>query len=171
MLDEIDAIQRVSAVGDAQLQYRLPRGIEHCIQVRSWGLKLSIWGWYRVPNGNCPHFSIEFDRDGEYFAIAGVTKKIKLYDYNSVLQDAVDIHYPICEMQCNSKIRYVRTAEKRKKDWFIEISRLFFSCVSWNPYSKGILASSDYEGIVQLWDVVTNKSIKRFKVSENHLLS
>ena len=30
--------------------------------------------------------SIEFDKDQEYFAIAGVTKRIKIYDYNVVLK-------------------------------------------------------------------------------------
>jgi E3 ubiquitin-protein ligase RFWD2 len=30
----------------------------------------------------------------EFFAIAGVTKRIKIYDYNVVLKDMVDIHYP-----------------------------------------------------------------------------
>lgn len=50
-------------------------------------------------------FSIEFDRDCDYFAIAGVTKKIKVFEYGTVIQDAVDIHYPVNEMTCNSKIR------------------------------------------------------------------
>ena len=30
--------------------------------------------------------SIEFDKDQEFFAIAGVTKRIKIYDYNNVLK-------------------------------------------------------------------------------------
>ena len=30
--------------------------------------------------------SIEFDKDQEFFAIAGVTKRIKIYDYNVVLK-------------------------------------------------------------------------------------
>lgn len=50
--------------------------------------------------------SIEFDRDCDYFAIAGVTKKIKVFEYGTVIQDAVDIHYPVNEMTCNSKIRW-----------------------------------------------------------------
>lgn len=52
-----------------------------------------------------PLCSIEFDRDCDYFAIAGVTKKIKVFEYGTVIQDAVDIHYPVNEMTCNSKIR------------------------------------------------------------------
>uniref|UniRef100_A0ACB8F2S1 Uncharacterized protein n=1 Tax=Sphaerodactylus townsendi TaxID=933632 RepID=A0ACB8F2S1_9SAUR len=59
--------------------------------------------------------SIEFDRDCDYFAIAGVTKKIKVYEYGTVIQDAVDIHYPENEMTCNSKIRWGTEKIDRKK--------------------------------------------------------
>ena len=68
--------------------------------------------------------SIEFDKDSEYFAIAGVTKKIKVFEYSMVVKDTLDIHYPINEMECSSKI----------------------SCVSWSSYYKAMMASSDYEG-------------------------
>jgi E3 ubiquitin-protein ligase RFWD2 len=65
-------------------------------------------------------FSIEFDRDCDYFAIAGVTKKIKVYEYGTVIQDAVDIHYPENEMTCNSKIRYF--------SFFLGIKSYTYSC-------------------------------------------
>lgn len=77
--------------------------------------------------------TIEFDKDNEYFAIAGVTKKIKLFEYSSVVRDSLEIHYPVVEMEGSSKI----------------------SCVSWNSYMKGIMASSDYEGKVTIWDTST----------------
>ena len=77
--------------------------------------------------------TIEFDKDNEYFAIAGVTKKIKLFEYSSVVRDSLEIHYPVVEMEGSSKI----------------------SCVSWNSYMKGIMASSDYEGKVTIWDAST----------------
>lgn len=71
--------------------------------------------------------SIEFDRDDEFFATAGilfscwiiiswfevncacaigVTKKIKIFDYNAIIRDTIDMHYPVSEMSCKSKIRY-----------------------------------------------------------------
>ncbi|XP_050676414.1 E3 ubiquitin-protein ligase COP1-like [Leptidea sinapis] len=77
--------------------------------------------------------TIEFDKDDEFFAIAGVTKRIKVFEYESVVRDAVDVHYPCAEMQCSHKI----------------------SCVSWNAYHKNVLASSDYEGTVCVWDAAT----------------
>lgn len=94
-------------------------------------------------NGSSIVSSIEFDRDCDYFAIAGVTKKIKVYEYGTVIQDAVDIHYPVNEMTCNSKI----------------------SCISWSSYHKNLLASSDYEGTVILWDGFTGQ---RSKVYQEH---
>ncbi|CAH0599428.1 unnamed protein product [Chrysodeixis includens] len=79
--------------------------------------------------------TIEFDKDEEFFAIAGVTKRIKVFEYESVVRDCVDVHYPCAEMQCSHKI----------------------SCVSWNAYHKNVLASSDYEGTVSVWDAGTGQ--------------
>lgn len=86
--------------------------------------------------------SIEFDKDNEYFAIAGVTKRIKIFDYYACVRDAVvDIKHPINEMVCTSKI----------------------SCVAWNSYYKELLASSDYEGIVTVYDVETRARKRTFQ--------
>ena len=59
--------------------------------------------------------SIDFDCDADFFAVAGVTKKIKVYDYQRVIQNSVNqIHTPSIQMECSSKI----------------------SCVAWNKYHK-----------------------------------
>lgn len=88
--------------------------------------------------------SIEFDKDDEYFAIAGVTKRIKVFEYDCVLRDTVDIHYPCVEMISASKI----------------------SCVSWNSYRKNTIASSDYEGAVSVWDAGTGQRTRIFREHE-----
>ncbi|KAL1122892.1 hypothetical protein AAG570_003217 [Ranatra chinensis] len=93
--------------------------------------------------------SIEFDKDNELFAIAGVTKRIKVFDYGAVIRDTVDIHYPCIEMVSSSKI----------------------SCVSWNSYHKATLASSDYEGSVTVWDASTAQRIKTFQEHEKRCWS
>lgn len=93
--------------------------------------------------------SIEFDKDNEFFAIAGVTKRIKVYEYAQVIQDTVDVHYPCNEMVSSSKI----------------------SCISWNSYHKGVLASSDYEGTVTVWDVTTSQRTKTFQEHEKRCWS
>lgn len=88
--------------------------------------------------------SIEFDKDDEYFAIAGVTKRIKVFEYDCVLRDTIDIHYPSVEMVSASKI----------------------SCVSWNTYRKNTIASSDYEGAVCVWDAGTGQRTRVFREHE-----
>lgn len=93
--------------------------------------------------------SIEFDKDNEFFAIAGVTKRIKVFDYNTVVRGTVDLHYPCIEMTSSSKI----------------------SCVSWNSFHKGVLASSDYEGTVTVWDAMTGQRTKAFHEHEKRCWS
>uniref|UniRef100_A0A8R7P3I9 Protein kinase domain-containing protein n=1 Tax=Triticum urartu TaxID=4572 RepID=A0A8R7P3I9_TRIUA len=89
------------------------------------------------PNVIC---SLSFDRDEEYFAAAGVSKKIKIFEFDALLNDRVDIHYPIVEMPSKSKL----------------------SCVCWNNYIKNYLASTDYDGTVQLWDASTGQGFTQF---------
>ncbi|XP_043722583.1 protein SPA1-RELATED 2-like [Telopea speciosissima] len=84
--------------------------------------------------------SLSFDRDEDYFAAAGVSKKIKIFEFSALLNDAVDIHYPVIEMSSKSKL----------------------SCVCWNSYIKNYLASTDYEGVVQLWDASTGQGFSQF---------
>ena len=93
--------------------------------------------------------SIEFDKDNELFAIAGVTKRIKVYDYNVVLKDIVDIHYPSIEMVCGSKI----------------------SCISWNSFHKSTLASSDYDCSVIVWDANTAQRVRTFQEHEKRYVN
>ncbi|XP_065048258.1 protein SUPPRESSOR OF PHYA-105 1-like isoform X2 [Musa acuminata AAA Group] len=84
--------------------------------------------------------SLSFDRDEDYFAAAGVSKKIKIFEFGALLNESVDVHYPLIEMTSGSKL----------------------SCVCWNDYIKNYLASTDYEGIVQLWDASTGQGFTKF---------
>lgn len=93
--------------------------------------------------------TIVFDKDNEYFAIGGVTKRIKVFDYLAVVQDTVDLHYPCIEILSSSKI----------------------SCIAWNHYHKNILASSDYEGAINIWDVQTAMRSKCFHEHEKRCWS
>ncbi|KAL3155957.1 hypothetical protein ABBQ32_012949 [Trebouxia sp. C0010 RCD-2024] len=75
--------------------------------------------------------STAFDRDDEFFATAGVFRRVKIFDFASVLDSGTSIHYPVLEIPSRSKL----------------------SSVCWNSYVKSNLICSDYEGVVQLWDV------------------
>lgn len=72
--------------------------------------------------------ALSFDRDEDYIAAGGVSKKIKIFDLNAISSDSVDIQYPVVEMSNKSKL----------------------SCVCWNSYIKNHIASTDYDGVVQV---------------------
>ncbi|KAL6990711.1 coatomer subunit alpha, variant 2 [Sarracenia purpurea var. burkii] len=87
--------------------------------------------------------SIEFDRDDELFATAGVSRRIK------VVNEPADMQCPVAEMSTRSKL----------------------SCLSWNKYTKNHIASSDYEGIVTVWDVTTRQSVMEYEEHEKRAWS
>lgn len=89
--------------------------------------------------------SMGFDRDKEFFATAGVNKKIKIFECNTILNGDRDIHYPVAEMINASKI----------------------SCICWNSYIKSHIALSDFEGVVQVPSLlIVNLTILFFKFYE-----
>eukprot|EP00897_Mesotaenium_endlicherianum_P000574 jgi/Mesen1/10517/ME000083S10023 len=93
--------------------------------------------------------SIEFDRDDELFATAGVSRRIKVFEFATVANEMADVHCPVVEMSTRSKL----------------------SCLSWNKYIKPHIASSDYEGIVTVWDVNTCQSIMEYEEHEKRAWS
>ncbi|XP_059661141.1 E3 ubiquitin-protein ligase COP1 isoform X2 [Cornus florida] len=94
-------------------------------------------------------YSIEFDRDDELFATAGVSRRIKVFDFSSVVNEPADVHCPVVEMSTRSKL----------------------SCLSWNKFTKNQIASSDYEGIVTVWDVTTRQSVMEYEEHEKRAWS
>ena len=72
--------------------------------------------------------SLSFDREEDYFATAGVSKKIKIFEFNALFNESVDIHYPAIEISNKSKL----------------------TCVCWNNYIRNYLASTDYDGAVKV---------------------
>ncbi|KAL7102443.1 hypothetical protein ACP275_08G121100 [Erythranthe tilingii] len=93
--------------------------------------------------------SIEFDRDDELFATAGVSRCIKVFDFSSVVNEPTDVHCPVVEMATRSKL----------------------SCLSWNKFTKNHIASSDYDGIVTIWDVSTQQSVMEYEEHEKRAWS
>lgn len=55
------------------------------------------------------------------------------------MNEPTNMHYPVVEMSTRSKL----------------------SCLSWNNFDKNYIASSDYEGIVTVWDVNTRQVMIR----------
>ncbi|KAL7125735.1 hypothetical protein ABFS83_14G136300 [Erythranthe nasuta] len=84
--------------------------------------------------------SLSFDRDEEFIAVAGVSKKIKIFELDSLLDEKIDVQYPVLEMSNKSKL----------------------SCICWNKYIKNYLTSTDYDGLVHMWDASTGQVFARY---------
>lgn len=56
-----------------------------------------------------------------------------------VVNEPANVQCPVVEMSTRSKL----------------------SCLSWNKYTKNHIASSDYEGIVTVWDVTTRQVLSK----------
>ncbi|KAK9844035.1 hypothetical protein WJX81_002531 [Elliptochloris bilobata] len=94
--------------------------------------------------------SIDFDRDGAIFATAGVSKRISLFEYATVLaHPTTEQHCPACELVTRSKL----------------------SCLSWNPYIQAHLVSSDYEGCATLWDTRAGAAVSEWEAHEKRIWS
>lgn len=95
--------------------------------------------------------SLEFDRQGALFATAGVSKRISIFDYASVVpaSGAPGVHAPAVELLSRSKL----------------------SCLSWNKYIQAHIASSDYEGVVGVWDVTSGALLHEYEAHSKRIWS
>lgn len=87
---------------------------------------------------------VAFDRDDAFFATAGVSKRIRIYELAGVVDGAAALGgaescgaFPVLELTSRSRL----------------------SSVCWSAYIKGHLAASDYDGVVALWDANTNTEL------------
>ncbi|KAI9499708.1 WD40-repeat-containing domain protein [Zychaea mexicana] len=128
--------------------------------------------------------SIEFDRDDEFFAIAGVSREIKLFDA-SMIADAISVQDSMMDSD-NINDPWPRGNRDTRGSGFIghfQPSQLVhcpvkvipvgqkISCLSWNTYVKSHIASSDYEGTVRVWDVNEGQAIRTFDEHEKRAWS
>ncbi|XVE80133.1 hypothetical protein DITRI_Ditri14bG0115000 [Diplodiscus trichospermus] len=93
--------------------------------------------------------SLAFDRDAEFFAAAGVNKKIKVFECDAIINENRDIHYPVVEMASRSKL----------------------SSICWNSYIKSQIASSNFEGVVQVWDITRSQVLTEMREHEKRIWS
>ena len=103
-----------------------------------------IRGEEDASNPGAPVSSIEFDSTQEYFATAGVSKRIQFYNLEHVLEGS---QQPADEINTRSKL----------------------TCLSYNKFVKHHIAASDYEGIVSVWDVEKKCTIIDFEEHEKRI--
>ena len=86
----------------------------------------------------------------QVFATAGVSKRISIYEYSAIMANpGAETHCPSQELSTRSKL----------------------SCLSWNKYLKTYLASSDYEGVVHVWDIATGQNVAEYEAHEKRIWS
>ncbi|XP_047172161.1 protein SUPPRESSOR OF PHYA-105 1-like [Vigna umbellata] len=84
---------------------------------------------------------LSFDRDEDYIAAGGISRKIKIFELSSAISgDSDDIQYPVVEMSNESKI----------------------SSVCWNTCIQNHLASADYDGEIKMWDAGTGQLLSQY---------
>ncbi|KAL1924522.1 uncharacterized protein VTP21DRAFT_4176 [Calcarisporiella thermophila] len=153
--------------------------------------------------------SIDFDRDDEYFATAGVMKKIKIFEFANLdesltalaerdpLRSSGFITRNLSRSSSMSNQRFIDeetplihggeisgvageslNGRTRMVDTVLQqypiremVCRQKISCLSWNSYIKSHLASSDYEGVVTLWDALSGTSLLTFDEHERRTWS
>jgi E3 ubiquitin-protein ligase RFWD2 len=137
--------------------------------------------------------SIEFDMDDEYFATAGVTKKIRIYEYAGIVRDYRQWRdgfitrgnppEPDSEFQpeaADGVVHVASDSEEPEEDDRDQVPRYpsqemscnsKISCLSWNTHVKGYLSSSDYEGCVTLWDASVGSKLTQFDEHEKRAWS
>lgn len=93
--------------------------------------------------------SIGFNSKHEYFATAGVSKRIKIYDIENVVKDRFRIPCPILELTWRSKL----------------------SDLDWNKHHNAHLATSDYDGMISVWDIDSGENILEYDEHEKRAWS
>ncbi len=102
------------------------------------------------PLGNSNIIScIDFDCSGQFFASGGVSKRIKVFDYDSYEASDFRFTMPTLDIPAPAKI----------------------SNLCWNPYLKSQLASVDYDGAMYVYDVQTAVSTHHFEEHECRIWS
>lgn len=84
--------------------------------------------------------AVQFNKEGNLFAAAGVGKRIKLFDFDSLLADQDGLHCPLRELSAASKL----------------------TSLSWGRYTQNVLATGAFNGTVTLHDVETNATVHSF---------
>lgn len=75
----------------------------------------------------------DFDAEDSHFATVSVSRSVKVFDFNEIQAMPESLQFPVWQATTRSKL----------------------SSVSWNAYIRSHLITSDYDGLIQLWDVST----------------
>ena len=99
--------------------------------------------------------SIEFDRDLDFFATAEVSKRVHVFDFRDVcdFRDRGDFRVGAAATQHHFGAAPAQTITTRSK----------LSCLSFNKHVREHVATSDYEGVVTVWNAETKTAVAEFE--------
>jgi WD40 repeat protein len=93
--------------------------------------------------------SVEFNADATVFAAGGVSKKIRVFNYETILRTPSEHAFPLLSIPTEAKI----------------------SNICWNPYITGQLGSVDYDGVVNVFDAASSHHVQKFEEHEKRAWS
>ncbi|TXG57460.1 hypothetical protein EZV62_015289 [Acer yangbiense] len=114
------------------------------------------------------------DCDNELFATAGVSSRIKIFEFSTFLQSTVLLFSLVtCKALIDLSISaYVTAIQVVRICPAAEMpTRSKFSCLSWKKFTKSQIANNDYEGIVTGLDATTSQSVMEYEEHEKRASS
>lgn len=101
--------------------------------------------------------SIEFNASATLFATAGVTKRIKVFEFNSLIESSEHPSEP-APMQNSQRI------QQQHHYPVLEIPTISkLSCLSWSHHRQSVLAASTYNGDILIHDTETNTLLQTLR--------
>lgn len=87
-------------------------------------------------------------------------------NYNDILSSDIIYVHSVCKHCMKNLLHFIYNKCSKFSCWvhLIMVYLMFYSCVTWSSYHKNLLASSDYEGTITLWDAFTGQTSKIFQV-------
>jgi hypothetical protein len=116
--------------------------------------------------------SLEFDCKGQLFAAAGVQQRICVYDYQAVLAaaGAGGSADTTLQQQQQSTPAAAAAAVQPSLEPLLDLpTQHKISCTSFSSAVQQYLLSSDYEGLVHLWDLNSAKIVRRWEAHERRI--
>ncbi|KAJ6363873.1 hypothetical protein OIU76_028912 [Salix suchowensis] len=110
--------------------------------------------------------SIEFDRDDELFATAGVSRRIKIFEFSSVMNEPADAHCPVVEIDyegivtvwdVTTRQSIMEYEEHEKRAWSVDFSRT----------EPSMLVSGSDDCKVKIWSTKQEASVLNIDMKAN----
>jgi E3 ubiquitin-protein ligase RFWD2 len=109
--------------------------------------------------------SLEFDCKDQLFAAAGVQQRICVYNYQSVLAGAA-----ADPQQPNPAAAAAAAGVQPSLEPLLDLpTQHKISCTSFSSAVQQYLLSSDYEGLVHLWDLNSAKIVRQWEAHERRI--